>query len=75
VKREVIVDVVCPDCASVGRFEGEYRPELKVTCGRCGEDITREFKRVFFRGVAVDLNARMVEQENRAFLNYLDDGW
>lgn len=73
--REIIVDVVCPDCRAEGRFQGEYRPDLIVKCGHCGEDITREFKRVFFRGVATDLNVKLVERENRAFLNYLDNGW
>ena len=73
--REVTVDVRCPACDTVGRFRGEYRPEVQVTCGRCGENVTREFKRVFFRKVATDLSARLVEQENREFLNYLDQGW
>ncbi len=73
--REVMVDILCPDCDTRSLFKGEYRPDLRVTCGRCGEDITREFKRVFFRGIAADLNARLVERENRAFLNYLDQGW
>ena len=73
--REVTVDVLCPGCDTLGRFRGEYRTELKVVCGKCGEDITPEFKRIFFRGVAADLNAHLVERENRKFLNYLDSGW
>ncbi len=73
--REVTVEVICPLCHTLGRFKGEYRTELKVICGKCQEDITAEFKRVFFRSVAADLNSRLVERENRDFLNYLDSGW
>ena len=73
--REITVDVCCPFCGTVGRFTGDYRPELKVTCGECREDVTGEFKRRFFRGVAADLNATLVERENREFLNYLEGGW
>ncbi len=72
---EVTLTIRCPACDTVGEFKGSYRPELVVRCGACGEEITREFKKTFFRGVAADINARLVERENSAFLRYLAEGW
>ena len=65
----------CGFCETLSEFRGEYNTTLVVLCGRCKKDITRDFKRAFFRDVAADINARIVERENREFLRYLAAGW
>jgi len=72
-EREVRFD--CPWCDAPATYRGEYRRGVEVECGRCGQDVTRAFKRALFARVATDISARLVEKENRAFLEDLGDAW
>jgi hypothetical protein len=75
VKSERVFSVLCPHCGTLGEFHGEFHAEIVVLCGHCKEDITRDFKRAYYRDVAADINARFVERENRAFFEYLASCW
>jgi hypothetical protein len=70
-----VFTIVCPQCGTVGEFHGEFRAEILVLCGHCKADITRDFKRAFYKDVAANINARIVERENREFLSYLAGCW
>jgi hypothetical protein len=65
----------CPHCGCRAEVRAEYHRNLVVVCGRCGEDVSPSYRRAFFREIAADMNARIVEQENRDFLRYLSGGW
>ncbi len=72
-EREVRFE--CPWCDTLATYKGEYRKDVEVLCGTCGQDVTTAFKKAIFARVATDISARLVEKENREFLKHLADSW
>ncbi len=71
----VRLTVRCPHCGTLGEFRGRYRREMTVLCGGCKRDITDLVKKAFLRTVAAEIDARIVERENREFFRYLESAW
>ena len=71
------LELRCPHCGVRSVFPRDTRlpVKVKVLCGNCQKDITREVKRAFMREVAVGISGNLVERENQAFFEYLDAVW
>ncbi len=71
------LELRCPHCGVRSVFPRDTRlpVKVKVLCGNCQEDITKEVKRAFMREVAVGIAGNLVERENQSFFEYLEAVW
>jgi ribosomal protein S27AE len=71
------LELRCPHCGARGVLSRDRRipVEVRVLCGKCSGDITSEVKRAFLREVAVGISGNLVERENRAFFEQLEERW
>ena len=67
----------CPHCGAKSSFPRDTKipVKVKVLCGRCKEDITSEVKRALLLEVAVGISGKLVQRENRAFFDHLEEVW
>ena len=71
------LELQCPHCGARSTFPRDTKipVKVKVLCGRCKEDITTEVKKALLREVALGISGNLVERENRAFFDYLEEIW
>jgi len=72
-EREVVFS--CGRCGAAATCRAGYREGIVVLCPECGAEVTRDFRRAYFAGVSAEIHARLVERDNRAFLDYLGGAW
>ncbi len=68
------IELRCPECESLVRVERDD-PGNALLCDQCGADITPDAKRALMREVAVGIASQLVERENRAFFESLEERW
>ncbi len=69
-----IIELRCPECEGLVRVERDH-PGSVLLCESCGADITPDAKRALMREVAVGIASQLVERENRAFFEMLEERW
>jgi uncharacterized paraquat-inducible protein A len=68
------IELRCPECDGLVRVDRDD-PGSVLCCEICGADITPDAKRALMREVAVGIASQLVERENRAFFEMLEERW
>ena len=69
------ITIRCPDCGTLGEFQGEVRPEIQILCSECRRDLTDRYRIKWREAIALAMHLKLLEMDNRSFLTTLESRW